>query len=215
MDVYLSECIIYLVFEYLDCDLRAFLSRTKKTSKELQKSFFKQILKAVAYCHSHCVIHRDIKPENILVSSERIIKLADFGLSRTFEIPKRTYSPEVASLWYRSIEILLSDGEYSAAADIWSVGCVFVELCGHDALFPGKRSMDQIFIIVQKLGTKNIKLLHLPSFVSHLPDFPSPSGRIVKGMNEVENDLLLRMLQYDVKERITAGQALRHQYFDS
>ena len=53
------------------------------------------------------------------------MKLADFGLARTYSIPIRPYSEEVVTLWYRAPEILLGSMDYSTPIDIWSIGCIF------------------------------------------------------------------------------------------
>lgn len=70
------------------------------------------------------------------------IKLADFGLARTFTIPVRPYTKEVETLWYRAPEILLGSIEYSTPIDIWSVGCIFVELITKQALFQSDCEID-------------------------------------------------------------------------
>ena len=56
------------------------------------------------------------------------IKLADFGLARAFGLPVRSYTHEVVTLWYRAPEILLGCKIYSTAVDVWSIGCIFVEM---------------------------------------------------------------------------------------
>ena len=73
-------------------------------------------------------MHRDIKLSNILVNSEGIIKLADFGLARAFGLPIKTYTHEVVTLWYRCPEILLGQKAYALGVDLWSTGCIFAEM---------------------------------------------------------------------------------------
>lgn len=60
------------------------------------QSFLYQILRGIAYCHSHRVLHRDLKPQNLLIDRRNnLLKLADFGLARAFGIPVRTFTHEV------------------------------------------------------------------------------------------------------------------------
>lgn len=91
-----ENCSLSLLFEYLDYDLKKLmdLNKTPLTSI-LTQSFLYQILKSIAYCHDERIIHRDLKPQNLLIDKNNTIKLADFGLARTFSLPIRTYTHEV------------------------------------------------------------------------------------------------------------------------
>jgi cyclin-dependent kinase len=88
-----------------------------------------------------------LKPQNVLIDREGALKLADFGLARAFGVPLRTYTHEVVTLWYRAPEILLGSRHYSIAVDIWSVGCIFAEMCNRAPLFPGDSEIDELFRI--------------------------------------------------------------------
>lgn len=113
-----------------------------------------QILDGLAYCHSKRIIHRDLKPQNLLLNKNLQLKLADFGLARAFSLPVRPYTKEVrnyflilVTLWYRGPEILLGSQEYSKPVDIWSVGCIFAELCLSQPIFQGESDIDQLLKI--------------------------------------------------------------------
>uniref|UniRef100_M1CYE6 cyclin-dependent kinase n=1 Tax=Solanum tuberosum TaxID=4113 RepID=M1CYE6_SOLTU len=149
-DVVHSEKRLYLVFEYLDLDLKKHMDSCPEFSKDprLVKMFLYQILRGIAYCHSHRVLHRDLKPQNLLIDRRtNALKLADFGLARAFGIPVRTFTHEVVTLWYRAPEILLGSRHYSTPVDVWSVGCIFAEMVNQRPLFPGDSEIDELFKI--------------------------------------------------------------------
>ncbi|KAK9153998.1 hypothetical protein Sjap_001478 [Stephania japonica] len=96
-DVVHSEKRLYLVFEYLNLDLKKHMDSCPEFSKDpcIVKKFLFQILRGIAYCHSHRVLHRDLKPQNLLIDRRtNALKLADFGLARAFGIPVRTFTHE-------------------------------------------------------------------------------------------------------------------------
>ena len=95
---------LHLIFEYVEKDLRKYMDDLGKMMMEPLKikKFLYQMLSGIADCHLKRIIHRDLKPANILLDSHDNLKIADFGLARTFSIPVRPYSEEVVTLWYRA-----------------------------------------------------------------------------------------------------------------
>ena len=81
------------------------------------------MLSGVEYLHRSNVLHRDIKGANILLTKDGIVKIADFGLARSFNPNQELqYTNRVVTLWYRAPELLLGMTNYTSAIDIWSVG---------------------------------------------------------------------------------------------
>ncbi|RYR64367.1 hypothetical protein Ahy_A03g010488 isoform B [Arachis hypogaea] len=220
-DVVHSEKRLYLVFEYLDLDLKKHMDSSPEFAKDPRqvKVFLYQILCGIAYCHSHRVLHRDLKPQNLLIDrSSNALKLADFGLARAFGIPVRTFTHEVVTLWYRAPEILLGSHHYSTPVDVWSVGCIFAEMVNQRPLFPGDSEIDELFKIFRILGTPNEDtwpgVTSLPDFKSAFPKWaPKDLATVVPTLEPAGLDLLSSMLRLDPSKRITARSALEHEYF--
>ena len=156
MDLIHGEKKLYLVFEFMEHDLKKFLDmNSAPLPPDLVKNYLYQILIAINFCHSKRILHRDLKPQNLLIDKNGIIKLADFGLARSFGIPIKTLTHEILTLWYRAPEILLGQKEYSTPVDIWSIGLIFYEMAHKRPLFSGDCEIDQIFKIFQMFGTPN------------------------------------------------------------
>lgn len=146
----------YMVFEYMDHDLTGILNHpTFKLDLSNIKDLAKQFIEGVEYLHHRSVLHRDIKGSNILLDNNGQLKLADFGLARTYQKRRRDldYTNRIITLWYRPPEILLGSTVYGAAVDMWSAGCVLVELFTSKAIFPGRTEIDQLDCIYNVLGT--------------------------------------------------------------
>ncbi|KAE8734702.1 Cyclin-dependent kinase B1-1 [Hibiscus syriacus] len=221
-----SKANLYLVFEYLDTDLKKFIDSHRKCPNprplppSLIQSFLFQLCKGVAHCHSHGVLHRDLKPQNLLLDKEKgILKIADLGLGRAFTVPLKSYTHEIVTLWYRAPEVLLGSTHYSTAVDMWSVGCIFAEMLRRQALFQGDSEFQQLLHIFRLLGTPTEQLW--PG-VTALRDWhvyprwePQSLDRAVPSLSPDGVDLLSKMLKYDPAERISAKAAMDHPYFDS
>lgn len=219
LDVIHTGTSLYLVFEYLDQDLKKTLDATPSgLSEKVAKSFMWQLLKGIAFCHSRRILHRDLKLQNLLVNKDGVIKLADFGLARGMALPLRVYTKEVVTLWYRAPELLLGSEIYGPAVDVWSLGGIFYEMLTKKVLFPGDSEIDQLFKIFRILGTPNDStwtgITNLPYYKTNFPVWSGRDLKVLLNCNDAAADLLSKTLIYDPLKRISAQDAMKHHFFD-
>ncbi|XVE97529.1 hypothetical protein REPUB_Repub03eG0027300 [Reevesia pubescens] len=252
---------ICIVFEKLGPSLFDFLKRNKYCPfpVDLVREFGRQLLESVAYMHDLRLIHTDLKPENILlVSSEYVklpgckrsstdethfrclpkssaIKLIDFG-STAFD--NQNHSSIVSTRHYRAPEIILGLG-WSYPCDLWSVGCILIELCTGEALFQTHENLEHLAMMERVLGPLPEHMIRRANrgaekYFRRGSRLNWPAGavsresiRAVKKLDRLKNmvsqhvessiyslaDLLEGLLKYDPSERLTARQALNHPFF--
>ncbi|ESQ29781.1 hypothetical protein EUTSA_v10023419mg [Eutrema salsugineum] len=212
---------IYMVFEYMDHDLTGLADRSKLRFTVPQiKCYMKQLLTGLHYCHVNQVLHRDIKGSNLLIDNEGKLKLADFGLARSFSHDHSgNLTNRVITLWYRPPELLLGATKYGPAVDMWSVGCLFAELLNGKPILPGKTESEQLTKIYELCGSPDEN--NWPG-VSKMPWYnPMKSSRPLKrrvretfwSFDRHALELLEKMLVLDPSERISAKDALDAEYF--
>ncbi|XP_054014972.1 SNF-related serine/threonine-protein kinase [Hylaeus anthracinus] len=124
---------LYLILELGDGgDLYDYIMRHDSgLSEEVARTYFRQIVRAISYCHRLHVVHRDLKPENV-VFFEKVgtVKLTDFGFSNRF-CPGQKLETSCGSLAYSAPEILLGDSYDAPAVDVWSLGVIlYMLVCG-------------------------------------------------------------------------------------
>ncbi|WVO20083.1 hypothetical protein I312_101844 [Cryptococcus bacillisporus CA1280] len=223
LDIVHSEAKLYLVFEFLDMDLKKYMDtigENEGLGLDMVKKFSYQLVKGLYFCHGRRILHRDLKPQNLLINKAGDLKIGDFGLARAFGIPLRTYTHEVVTLWYRAPEILLGSRHYSTAIDMWSVGCIIAEMATRQPLFPGDSEIDEIFRIFRVLGTPDEDVWPgvggLPDYKPTFPQWhPVDLADVIHGFEPEGVDLIAQTLVYNPSHRISAKRALQHPYFDT
>ena len=219
---------LYLVFDYMEADL--FNVIRANILQDIHKKFIiYQILKALKFIHSADIIHRDLKPSNIFINSDCHIKLGDFGLARTLQ-----YTPHlgtmvteyVATRWYRAPEMILAGQKYGKPIDMWSVGCILYEMLAGAPLLPGKSTKDMIRMMFSVTGfpdrkeynevKKECKIQQI-DYDDLLQEKIKKKKNILQMVSayshdEVAIDLLLKLLVFNPKKRLTAEEALEHPY---
>uniref|UniRef100_A0A1B6C8U4 dual-specificity kinase n=1 Tax=Clastoptera arizonana TaxID=38151 RepID=A0A1B6C8U4_9HEMI len=246
-----------LVFELLSYNLYDLLRNTnfRGVSLNLTRKFAQQLCTALLFLSTPelNIIHCDLKPENILLCNPKrsAIKIVDFGSS--CQLGQRIYQ-YIQSRFYRSPEVLLGM-PYDLAIDMWSLGCILVEMHTGEPLFSGANEVDQMNKIIEVLGTPPKYILQQAhkagkyfdkvlrpgdcTYVLKKPKdvrkYRGPLSRRLHDILGVEiggpagrrlgepghslsdylkfKDLILRMLDYDPKTRVTPFYALQHNFF--
>lgn len=188
------------------------------------KSIVFQLLQVLEYLHSHPsnFVHRDLKCANLLLGDDNVLKLADFGLARSLvhNDPLGRLSPTVVTLWYRAPELLLGAVDYTAAVDMWSVGCIVAELLLHEPLFRAKVEQEQVSNIFSLLGSPppDSKLRCLPWWERYTVEERKPQleAFLSRSPRTADPDLqylLSRLLRLDPTQRMSAREALAARWF--
>lgn len=225
-DVIHTNASVVLVMEYLDQDLKKYMEAFPEgLSTSKTKSLMFQLLSAVNFCHLRRILHRDIKPQNILINSNEEVRLADFGLARSFGLPVSEYSAEVVSLSYRPPELFFGCTQYSVGVDMWGIGCLFAEMSNGAQLFAGASHTEEMIpLIFSTLSTPTLaswpSLRELPQFDQYQSFVTPPETlktvcwrSLAPKLDSFGLDLLSRFLRYEPVSRIASDNALQHPFF--
>ncbi|MDC6270776.1 mitogen-activated protein kinase [Acetobacter pasteurianus] len=220
---------IYLIQELMETDLHRVI-RTQNLTDDHIQYFTYQTLRALKAMHLANVLHRDLKPSNLLLNSNCDLKVCDFGLARSIALTEDNFgfmTEYVATRWYRAPEIMLTFQEYTTAIDVWSVGCILAEMLLGRPLFPGRDYHNQLWLIMEILGTPdmedyyNIKSKRAREYIRSLPFckkipfkelFQTMGNQGQVPVNPLAIDLLEKLLIFNPSKRITVEEALQHPY---
>ena len=196
---------IFIVFELCKRgELYEYLDAKVRLSEKRVRSYMKQLLEAVHYCHKMGFVHRDLKPENILLSDDyNSIKLTDFGLAKPVNTNagERLYqvcgtpgylAPEVLRSGMYEREHPLCTG-YSFEVDAWACGIIAYTLLVGRPPFWHRNQLKMIRQICDSSHT-----------------FAGPEW---SNVGEDTKDLIDRLLEKNFHQRMTIHEALRHDLF--
>eukprot|EP00760_Papus_ankaliazontas_P024417 PhM_4_TR2294/c0_g1_i1/m.70126/K18669/DYRK2_3_4; dual specificity tyrosine-phosphorylation-regulated kinase 2/3/4 len=222
---------VCIVFELLSLNLYEVMKhhRFKPIKMSLVRKFAVHILRALTLVHDENVIHCDLKPENVvLVQSNRSrCKLIDFGSSC---IEGRHVYTYIQSRFYRAPEVILGFS-YTRAIDMWSFGCLLVELASGYPLYPGESEYDQLMCIIESLDVPPREIIEssprrnlffdqdgLPKLIDstqkkvRIPNGCPLRSEFLKDFNPEFADFVANFLTWDPAQRPTPEQALCHPY---
>ncbi|KAG6761122.1 hypothetical protein POTOM_034317 [Populus tomentosa] len=209
---------VYIAMELMDTDLHQIIRSNQGLSEEHCQYFLYQILRGLKYIHSANIIHRDLKPSNLLLNANCDLKICDFGLARPTS-ENEFMTEYVVTRWYRAPELLLNSSDYTAAIDVWSVGCIFMELMNRKPLFPGKDHVHQMRLLTELLGKPTesdlgfVRNEDARRYIQQLDSHPRRSlAELFPLVHPLAIDLVDKMLTFDPTKRITVEEALAHPY---
>ncbi|KAK4689342.1 CTD kinase subunit alpha, partial [Tremellales sp. Uapishka_1] len=221
-EMMVSSGSVYMVLDYMDHDLTGVLSHPEiKFTPAHLKSLNHQMLSGLEYLHRKSILHRDMKGSNILLNGKGELKLADFGLARFYhKSRKNDYTNRVITLWYRSPELLLGETVYGPEVDMWSAGCIMLELFVGRPVFQGQDDINQLEVIYNIMGTPKEdvwpEVKNLPWYELVKPKVIQESrfrDSFTKWLSPAALDLAEGLLRFNPCTRLSATDALHTPYF--
>ncbi|KAJ6519746.1 kinase-like domain-containing protein [Mycena sanguinolenta] len=172
------------------------LQKHGKFDQDVTKWFTSQILAGLEYLHSTGILHRDLKGDNILVQTSGVCKISDFGISKKEDVQGQAFTGMKGTAFWMAPEVLDANNKrgYDSKVDIWSVGCVVLEMWTGERPWAG----EELIPVMLKLYNEK------------LPP-PVPSG-VLAGLSELALDFRRECFAMDPRQRPTAAVLRNHPY---
>lgn len=213
-----------IVLEKLNENLSDFQKKRHKNCLplDLVANITKQILRSVSFIHNLNLIHCDLKPDNIMFRNSEQVEIIDFNSA--CEVSRKV-SDYVQSRPYRAPEIVI-DLEYSNKIDMWSIGCIVLEMITGKQIFPCETENELFKMYIEICGFPKrdyiMKGRRGNMFVDRLGKFKIKAtakinsvDKILQGYDPKIIDFVDRLLKWDPVERLSAHQALNHEWMNT
>uniref|UniRef100_A0A2S2N893 non-specific serine/threonine protein kinase n=1 Tax=Schizaphis graminum TaxID=13262 RepID=A0A2S2N893_SCHGA len=191
-DVYENKRYLYLILEHVSGgELFDYLVKKGRLTPKEARRFFRQIISALDFCHSHLICHRDLKPENLLLDEKTNIKIADFGMA-SLQPNGSMLETSCGSPHYACPEVIRGEKYDGRKADVWSCGVILY------ALLVGALPFDDDNLR-QLLEKVKKGVFHIPHFV------PPDCQNLLRGMIEVNPEKRLTLKDINKHSWVIAG----------
>ncbi|KAM6981251.1 serine/threonine-protein kinase BRSK2-like isoform 5-T5 [Aplochiton taeniatus] len=188
-DVYENKKYLYLVLEHVSGgELFDYLVKKGRLTPKEARKFFRQIISALDFCHSHSICHRDLKPENLLLDEKNNIRIADFGMA-SLQVGDSLLETSCGSPHYACPEVIRGEKYDGRRADAWSCGVILFALLVGALPFDD----DNLRNLLEKV---KLGVFHMPHFI------PPDCQNLLRGMIEV-----------DAAKRLTLEQIQKHTWY--
>ncbi|XP_029702207.1 serine/threonine-protein kinase BRSK2-like isoform X2 [Takifugu rubripes] len=188
-EVYENKKYLYLVLEHVSGgELFDYLVKKGRLTPKEARKFFRQIISALDFCHSHSICHRDLKPENLLLDEKNNIRIADFGMA-SLQVGDSLLETSCGSPHYACPEVIRGEKYDGRKADAWSCGVILFALLVGALPFDD----DNLRNLLEKV---KLGVFHMPHFI------PPDCQNLLRGMIEV-----------DPTKRLTLEQIQKHTWY--
>eukprot|EP00066_Takifugu_rubripes_P005602 XP_003969757.1 PREDICTED: serine/threonine-protein kinase BRSK2-like [Takifugu rubripes] len=191
-EVYENKKYLYLVLEHVSGgELFDYLVKKGRLTPKEARKFFRQIISALDFCHSHSICHRDLKPENLLLDEKNNIRIADFGMA-SLQVGDSLLETSCGSPHYACPEVIRGEKYDGRKAERWICvnAVLFAVPCLQGAL---PFDDDNLRNLLEKV---KLGVFHMPHFI------PPDCQNLLRGMIEV-----------DPTKRLTLEQIQKHTWY--
>lgn len=204
--VYHTAKNLYIVTEKGGSDLFEFMQEYQDIPETWSRLIIRSLLNAVSFCHSQGICHRDLKPENVLLefnasNPETLkVKLCDFGLSAKFQ-KDVILSDFCGSLGFFAHEMLTEGRYYGDKVDIWSIGCILLEMMlGHNK-----------FVNCWMIAYELVHDIHKFKHAIYDSIINLEKNRVLDFSVEL-NDFILQFIKFNCNQRWSIRKLLKHSF---